>query len=119
MPAALAVALCHFCVPLAAGPSLDEAFANPPEQAKPRVMWMWMGRNVTRDGITCDLEGLRGFIPRSQLQEGENHEALVGKTIGAAFLTQTVTVNDTTVKFEIWCAQRAAAACTCAACAHT
>jgi len=39
-----------------------------------------------RGGVTCDLEGLRGFIPRSQLQEGENHEALVGKTIGAAFL---------------------------------
>ena len=37
-------------------------------------------------GITCELEGLRGFIPRSQLQEGENHEALVGKTLGAAFL---------------------------------
>jgi GTPase SAR1 family protein len=30
-------------------------------------------------------------------------------TIGAAFLTQTVTVNETTVKFEIWCAPRAAA----------
>jgi small subunit ribosomal protein S1 len=29
---------------------------------------------------------LRGFIPRSQLQEGENHEALVGKTLGVAFL---------------------------------
>ena len=39
-----------------------------------------------RGGITCELEGLRGFIPRSQLQEGENHEALVGKTLGAAFL---------------------------------
>ncbi|MBD2421990.1 S1 RNA-binding domain-containing protein [Cyanobium sp. FACHB-13342] len=39
-----------------------------------------------RGGITCDLEGLRGFIPRSQLQEGDNHEALVGKTLGAAFL---------------------------------
>ncbi|QPN59981.1 S1 RNA-binding domain-containing protein [Synechococcus sp. CBW1002] len=39
-----------------------------------------------RGGVTCDLEGLRGFIPRSQLNEGENHEALVGKTIGAAFL---------------------------------
>lgn len=24
-------------------------------------------------------------------------------TIGAAFLTQTVSVNDATVKFEIWC----------------
>lgn len=39
-----------------------------------------------RGGVTCDLEGLRGFIPRSQLQEGENHEALVGKTLGVTFL---------------------------------
>jgi small subunit ribosomal protein S1 len=39
-----------------------------------------------RGGVTCDLEGLRGFIPRSQLQDGENHEALVGKTLGVTFL---------------------------------
>ena len=39
-----------------------------------------------RGGVTCDLEGLRGFIPRSQLQDGEQHEALMGKTIGVAFL---------------------------------
>lgn len=39
-----------------------------------------------RGGITCDVEGLRGFVPRSQLQDGENHEALVGKTLGVAFL---------------------------------
>ena len=39
-----------------------------------------------RGGVSCDLEGLRGFIPRSQLQDGENHEALVGKTLGVAFL---------------------------------
>lgn len=39
-----------------------------------------------RGGVTCDVEGLRGFIPRSQLNEGEQHEALVGKTIAAVFL---------------------------------
>lgn len=39
-----------------------------------------------RGGVTCDLEGLRGFIPRSQLNEGDQHEALVGKTMGVAFL---------------------------------
>ncbi|MCP9899900.1 S1 RNA-binding domain-containing protein [Cyanobium sp. Cruz CV13-4-11] len=39
-----------------------------------------------RGGVTCDLEGLRGFIPRSQLNAGENHEALVGQTLGVAFL---------------------------------
>ena len=40
-------------------PTLDEVFANPPQQAKPRVMWMWMGRNVTDTGITKDLEALK------------------------------------------------------------
>ena len=39
-----------------------------------------------RGGVTCDLEGLRGFIPRSQLEEGENHEKLVGKNLGVSFL---------------------------------
>lgn len=39
-----------------------------------------------RGGVTCELEGLRGFIPRSQLNEGENHEALMGRTMTVAFL---------------------------------
>ncbi len=39
-----------------------------------------------RGGVTCDLEGLRGFIPRSQLLNGEKHEEQVGKTISVAFL---------------------------------
>ncbi|KGG16428.1 SSU ribosomal protein S1p [Prochlorococcus sp. MIT 0602] len=39
-----------------------------------------------RGGVTCDLEGLRGFIPRSQLNSGENHESLVGKQTGVAFI---------------------------------
>ncbi len=39
-----------------------------------------------RGGVTCDLEGLRGFIPRSQLENGEKHDSLVGKTLGVTFL---------------------------------
>jgi len=39
-----------------------------------------------RGGCTCHVEGLRGFIPRSQLVDGENHSALVGKTLGVTFL---------------------------------
>ena len=50
-----------------------------------------------RGGVTCDLEGLRGFIPRSQLQEGENHEALLGKTLGVTFLE----VNAETLKLVL------------------
>ncbi len=55
----LAIAATHFLPVAHAGPSLDEVFATPPQQAKPRVMWMWMGRNVTKEGITKDLEALK------------------------------------------------------------
>ena len=50
-----------------------------------------------RGGVTCDLEGLRGFRPRSQLQDGENHQELVGKTLGVAF----VEVNSETRKLVL------------------
>ncbi len=39
-----------------------------------------------RGGLTCDLEGLRGFIPRSQLQNGDTYQDLVTKTLKVAFL---------------------------------
>ena len=38
---------------------LDEIFANPPESAKPGVLWMWMGCNLSSNGITRDLEALK------------------------------------------------------------
>ena len=41
-------------------PSTPEAvFRNPPESAKPGVLWMWMGANLSREGITKDLEALK------------------------------------------------------------
>ena len=39
-----------------------------------------------RGGLTCDVDGLRGFIPRSQLENGQDHSSLVGKTLKVAFL---------------------------------
>ena len=39
-----------------------------------------------RGGLTCDVDGLRGFIPRSQLKDGEDHQSQVGKNIKVAFL---------------------------------
>ncbi|MCX6877746.1 MAG: glycosyl hydrolase [Verrucomicrobia bacterium] len=45
---------------LAAAPAdLEKAFANPPEAAKPGVLWMWMGCNLSKAGITRDLEALK------------------------------------------------------------
>ena len=39
-----------------------------------------------RGGLTCDVEGLRGFIPRSQLEDGSDYQSLVRKSIKVAFL---------------------------------
>ena len=39
-----------------------------------------------RGGLTCDLDGLRGFIPRSQLEDGQDYQSFVGKTLKVAFL---------------------------------
>ncbi|QXD15381.1 hypothetical protein GQ464_000025 [Rhodocaloribacter litoris] len=46
--------------------NLEQGFRNPPEAARPRVWWHWMNGNVTREGITADLEwmkraGIGGF----------------------------------------------------------
>ena len=45
-----------------------------------------LANGFNRGGLTCDIEGLRGFIPRSQLEDGENYQALVNKTLQVAFL---------------------------------
>ena len=39
-----------------------------------------------RGGLTCDVDGLRGFIPRSQLEDGQDHQSLVSKTLKVAFI---------------------------------
>lgn len=37
----------------------EQVFRNPPEIAKPGVWWHWMGSNVSKEGITRDLEALK------------------------------------------------------------
>ncbi|HEX2100245.1 MAG TPA: glycosyl hydrolase, partial [Candidatus Synoicihabitans sp.] len=43
----------------AAVPSLEESFARPPAGAKPWVYWFWSDGNLTREGITADLEAMQ------------------------------------------------------------
>jgi alpha-L-rhamnosidase len=38
---------------------LEKIFLHPPESAKPGVLWMWMGCNISKAGITKDLEALK------------------------------------------------------------
>lgn len=38
---------------------LLEVFARPPESARPGAYWYWLGGQVTREGITADLEAMQ------------------------------------------------------------
>ncbi|MUG97095.1 S1 RNA-binding domain-containing protein [Scytonema sp. UIC 10036] len=49
--------------------------------------------NVNKGGVTVDVQGLRGFIPRSHLTERDNLEALKGQTLTAGFLEVNRSTN--------------------------
>ncbi|MDP9080003.1 MAG: hypothetical protein M3O71_21465 [Bacteroidota bacterium] len=40
-------------------PDPEQEFINPPPSASPGVLWMWMGSNLSKEGITRDLEALK------------------------------------------------------------
>ena len=39
--------------------TLDEVFQNPPQEARPLMIWQWMDGVVSSEGITADLEAYR------------------------------------------------------------
>ncbi|HEV2454583.1 MAG TPA: glycosyl hydrolase, partial [Verrucomicrobiae bacterium] len=45
-------------VPAFADP-LDDGFQNPPDSARPQTWWHWMNGNITKAGITADLEAMK------------------------------------------------------------
>jgi len=42
-----------------AADALDAGFQSPPDSAKPQTWWHWMNGNVTKEGITADLEAMK------------------------------------------------------------
>lgn len=48
-----------FAAQIAMSQQLEQGFRNPPEATKPRCYWYWMEGNITKDGITKDLEAMR------------------------------------------------------------
>jgi len=42
-----------------AADSLEQGFESPPDSAKPQTWWHWMNGNVTKEGITADLEAMK------------------------------------------------------------
>ena len=48
---------------------------------------------VNKGGITVDVQGLRGFIPRSHLIDRDNLDALIGEKLTASFLEVSPDTN--------------------------
>src|SRR5580765_2361586 len=42
-----------------AADSLEQGFLQPPSSAKPHTWWHWMNGNITKEGITADLEAMQ------------------------------------------------------------
>jgi hypothetical protein len=40
---------------------LAQTFRDPPAKAAPHTWWHWMNGNITREGITADLEAMKGI----------------------------------------------------------
>jgi hypothetical protein len=41
------------------GEELARHFASPPDSARPQTWWHWMNGNITKEGITADLEAMK------------------------------------------------------------
>jgi hypothetical protein len=54
--AAFCLVLCSAAV---SADELVERFDNPPDSARPHTFWHWMNGNVTKEGITADLEAMK------------------------------------------------------------
>lgn len=68
MPLLWLLPLCALAQTKPSAPSteLSRGFINPPDNAKPQTWWHWTGSNITKEGITKDLEwmkraGIGGF----------------------------------------------------------
>ncbi len=56
------IALLGFTLPLisaAGNDDLARGFQHPPDSARPWVYWVWMDGNLSREGITADLEAMK------------------------------------------------------------
>ncbi|MBN1489995.1 MAG: hypothetical protein JXA69_08765 [Phycisphaerae bacterium] len=58
---AVLIAACFSCWAIgasAADPNLEAGFQNPPPSARPWVYWFWINGNISKEGITADLEAM-------------------------------------------------------------
>jgi hypothetical protein len=55
----LIVLALFFCSAPLLADDLSSQFVEPPASARPWVYWFWVNNNVTRKGITADLEAMQ------------------------------------------------------------
>ena len=65
---------------------LRKSWENVGKSAKNGELIKVLINGFNRGGLTCDVDGLRGFIPRSQLENGQDYQSFVSKTLKVAFL---------------------------------
>jgi hypothetical protein len=53
------MALCLLAGAARGADDLAKSFVKPPESARPWVYWFWLNSNITREGITADLEAMK------------------------------------------------------------
>ncbi|MBN2512470.1 MAG: hypothetical protein JXB18_05990, partial [Sedimentisphaerales bacterium] len=49
------IGISSYCVGAA---NLEKGFSTPPDESRPHTWWHWMNGNITREGITADLEAM-------------------------------------------------------------
>lgn len=59
---------------------LEVNFKNPPPSAKARTWWHWINGNVTKEGITADLEAMKNV----GIQEAQIFNVSHGQPQGSA-----------------------------------
>jgi hypothetical protein len=70
IPAAALVALGGWALAQSPADPLEQGFRHPPNSARPRTWWHWTAGNVTKDGITKDLDWMKRVgIAGSQLAD--------------------------------------------------
>ena len=57
----LAIALAPWLHAEPIGMPIEQGFRNPPIAARPHTWWHWMNGNISREGITADLEAMAGI----------------------------------------------------------
>ncbi len=51
--------LCILAGAVRGADNLAKSFVRPPDSARPWVYWFWLNGNITREGITADLEAMK------------------------------------------------------------